>query len=318
MRTSNPNHLIPNVWDQNGDTFDHNQLVANWDAIDNQLGQPRTSNSITQASSLTIGLNNTTDRGKILYLTAPDGGYPTGTIVRWNGTTWNDIKGVELLTGVPASNNYDGRMVLLTASSGGFSAWTLVRYQGGTWFVVNQGIEQSATVPSSGNFAGRVVILTAATGGYNAFDVIRYDGASWAKVGPQAIPPGTELAYFAHTTSLSTSNAAAPGDTLVTFSAGTFENVKYYFEFSIPWITHSVGSAITSIGLYEVSAVQGQTLDIQMPATVGNGGHLTSKVPFTPSAGSHTYNVKWFTSSGTATIPINTAHGQSIFRIIKA
>src|SRR4051812_22158981 len=36
-RTSNPSHKIPNVWSSSADDFDHSDLAANWDAIDQEL-----------------------------------------------------------------------------------------------------------------------------------------------------------------------------------------------------------------------------------------------------------------------------------------
>jgi hypothetical protein len=65
MRASAPNGFIPWVWDANNDVFDSNQLVANWDAIDNQLGQPRSANQITQVGSLPTSYNNTTSPQRI-------------------------------------------------------------------------------------------------------------------------------------------------------------------------------------------------------------------------------------------------------------
>lgn len=312
MRASSPNSFVPYVWDQNNDVFDSTQLASNWDAIDAQLAQPRTTNAITQIASLPTGLNNTTDRGKLYYLTATDQGFPTGTIVRWGGSAWNDVKGVELLSTLPSSNNFDGRLVLLTAANGGFSAWTLVRYLTGSWYQVNQGIEIVGSVPVSNNFAGRVVILSAASGAFNAYDVIRYDGSSYAKVGPAAIPPGTELAYFSQTTDLPTTNAVAPGDTITTFSAATFENVKYYFEIDAARVTLSSAGDI-SFQLREGGSNVGNPITIAASATAEAVNH---KVPFTPSAGSHTYLVTWYVSTGTGTL-LTTGLAPALFRIFK-
>lgn len=315
MRTSAPNNYIPYVWDQNNDTFDSTQLVANWDAIDNQLGQPRTTNAITQIGALPGGLNNTTDRGKIYFLTSADQGYPAGSIVRWNGASWNDIKGVELQSTLPTLNNFDGRLVLLSATTGGFTAWTLVRYLSGSWYQVNQGIEIVSAVPVSNNFAGRVVILSSASGPFNAYEVIRYDGSNYKLVGPQPIPPATEIVYYAQTGDITTTNTASPGDTITTFSAATFENVKYYLRVNVPKITLSVPGLINVL-LQESTTTIGNPMQVQI-ATGGIYENFFVEFPFTPSAASHTYNIKWYISTvGTATINTSSL-APAIFRIIK-
>lgn len=316
MRTSAPNNFIPYVWDQNNDVFDSTQLVANFDAIDLQLGQPRTSNAITQIAALPVGLNNTTDRGKIYYLTAPDQGYPTGTIARWNGTIWTDVKGIEIQTALPTLNNFDGRLILLSAASGGFAAWTVVRFLSGSWYQVNQGIEIVGAVPVSNNFAGRVVILSAASAPFNAYEVIRYDGSAYKLVGPQPIPPASELAYFAQTTDLTTTNAVSPGDTITTFSAAAFENTKYYCHIAIPKVTLSVAGNINFL-LQEATTTQGSIMQ-KAVYTGGNFSEANIWMPFTPTAASHTYNIKWWISTaGTATIN-TTGLSPALFRIVKA
>lgn len=316
MRASSPNGSIPYVWDQGTDVFDYSQLVANWDAIDALLSAARPANQVTQLGALTVGLNNTTDRGKIAYLTAPDQGYSTGTIAAWNGTNWLNTRSIEIMSALPTLNNFDGRTVLLSAGAGGFAAWTLVRYLTGSWYIVNQGIEVLASVPVSNNFAGRVVILTGASGGFNAYDVIRYDGTNWKLVGPQPIPPATELAYYSQTTDTTTTNTVSPGDTITTFSAATFENVKYYCHIAIPKITLSVAGNINFL-LQETTSTVGSIMQ-KAVYTGGNYGETNIWMPFTPTAGSHTYNIKWYISTaGTATIN-STGLAPAIFRIVKA
>jgi hypothetical protein len=316
MRVSSPNSYIPWVWDQNNDTFDSTQLAANWDAIDAQLGQPRTTNSITQIGALPTSLNNTTDRGKIYYLTAPDQGFSTGTIVRWNGSAWNDVKGVELQSTLPTLNNYDGRLILLSASASGFAAWTLVRYLTGSWYQVNQGIEIVSAVPVSNNFAGRVVILSSASGIFKAYDVIRYDGSAYKLVGPQPVPPGTELVYFAQTTDITTVNQVAPGDTLLDFGTATYENVKHYLHIMIPRLNFTAAGNV----LFQLREAGSNVGNPMSRYTAGGPLYDDYSVllPFTPSAASHDFSLTWYISDpGTATIN-STGLAPAIFRIIKA
>lgn len=316
MRASSPNGTFPNVWDQNNDVFDHNQLAANWDAGDAAIALPRTANAVTQVASLPVGLNNTTDRGKIYYLTAADQSFTAGALVKWAGTDFRNFHREELLSALPTLNNFDGRTVLLTAANGGFAAWTLVRYLTGSWYIVNQGIEAQASLPSAAAYAGRVIILTSASAPFNAYEVIRSDGTNWRLVGPQPIPPGTELNYYAQTTDITTTNTASPGDTIVTFGANTFENVKYYFKVCVPKLTLSVAGSVNFL-LQEATVTQGSIIQ-NVVYTGGNYRDFTVDMPFTPTAGAHTYNVKWYISTaGTATIN-TTGLSPAIFRVTKA
>ena len=319
MRASSPNSTVPYVWDQNSDVFDHTQLAANWDALDVAAAAPRTSNAVTQTATLPVGLNNTTDRGKIYFLTATDQGFPVGTIARWTGSAWQDIKGIELQSTLPVLNLFDGRTVLLTGAASGFAAWTLVRYQSGSWYVVNQGIEILAgSFPIAGSFAGRVVVLSSAGGGFNAWDVIRYDGTNWKLVGPQPVPPGSELAYYSQTTDITTTNTASPGDLVTTFGAATFENVKYYLHISVPRVTLSVAGNV----LFQFQDTSGPT-NVGNPISVaipvgGNYDDFSTWLPFTPTAAAHTYAMRWYISTaGTGTIN-TTSLSPAIFRIVKA
>lgn len=318
MRTSVPNGTIPYVWDQTNDVFDYTQLAANNDAIDAAIALPRTANAITQVAALPVGLNATTDRGKVYFLTSPDQSFVAGSIVRWTGSDFRNVQATEVLSTVPTLNNYDGRTVLLSGASGGFAAWTLIRYQGGTWYIVNQGIEAQAVLPSAAAYAGRVILLSSASGGFPAYSVVRSDGAAWALVGPQPIPPHTELAYYSQATDITTTNVASPGDLVTTFASNTYENVKYYLEIAIPRISFSVAGNVNFL-LRETAG----------PTIVGNPisrafaagaifTELSTKFPFTPTAGAHVYDVRWYLSTaGTGTIN-TTGLSPAIFRIIKA
>lgn len=319
MRVSSPNGTIPSVWDQPNDVFDYVQLVANFDAIDVALALPRTSNAITQAAVLTAGLNNTTDRGRLIYLTAPDGGFVTGTIARWSGTAWTDIKGVELQASLPVTNNFDGRMVLLTAAAGGFAAWTLVRYLTAVWYQVNQGVELAAAYPPTGtNFAGRTVMLTSAGGGFLAYSLIRYNGSTWALVGPQPVPPSTELVYTTQAVDVANSNTVSPGDTLATFGATTFENVKHFVEIALPVVSNTVANAQINFLLREAGATVGTIMSVYGGTTVTDKRNFFVRMPFTPTAASHTYTVTWYlTAAGTATIHATSLTPATV-RVIKA
>lgn len=312
MRTTTNLGLV--VWDSASDPFDSAQLAANWDAIDADYSRSRP----TDRAEILAAVPNTGNfNGRLVYLSAADSGFAAGTLIRYHGAVWKPVGPFEVFASVPTLSNYAGRLVLLSAASSGFAAWTLIRYDGSSWATANYTFEILATVPVSGNFAGRTVILTTADGGYNAYDMIRYSGSAWARIGPQPVPPGTELAYSAQATDATTTNAVSPGDTLLTFSAATFENVKYYFEINVPNLRHSVDNASITFRLEESTTLIGNAIQFDLYAN-GRGVSNFARIPFTPSAGAHTYNVKWYVSTaGTGTIK-TTSLAPATFRIFKA
>ena len=275
MRTTT--NLGLKVWNLSSDGFLPSDLEDNWDAIDADYTRARPADRVEILAAVPAAGNFD---GRLVYLTAADGGFPTKTMIHYNGTVWKAVGPNEILASVPTLANYDGRLVLLSAANGGFSAWTLIRYQSGSWYQVNQGIEVSATVPVTNNYAGRVVILSAADGGFSAFEVIRYSGSAWKLVGPQPIPPGTELAYSAQTTDQTTTSTSVDGATLLTFGAATFENVKYYLHISIPNLRHSAGSTSINFKLREAAAGVANVIQIDVP-TASVGVPVNLVVPFT-------------------------------------
>ena len=312
MRTTT--HLGLTVWDSNNDTFDSTQLASNWDKIDADYTRTRPANQVQVVTTLASVPSPV--EGTLAYLSAADSGFAAGTIMRYTASTWKPVPGVELFAALPTSGNFAGRIVLLTAAASGFSQWSLVRYDGSAWALLNHTYTLSATVPGSPS-AGDLVMLTAAASGFNAYDLIRYNGTSWAKVGPQAIPPATELLTYSIATDLTTTNTVSPGDTLTTFSATTFENVKYYFEVSIPWLSHTVTQGGGRILLREGSTTIA-SLDIPTSNTASAPTNFTGKASFIPTAASHTYLLTLMTlTAGTLEI-FGLTHGAGTVRVVKA
>lgn len=302
------------VWDSNADTFDHTALASNWDKIDADYTRTRPTNSAEVRTTVPTTGNF---EGRLIYLSAADSGYVAGTLLKYHGSGFTPVNGIEVLGTLPTQNVFAGRIVLLSASSGGFSAWSLVRYDGTSWAVVNNTYEILSSVPVSNNFAGRLVMLSAASGGFNAWDLISFNGSTWVRIGPSPIPPGTEPAYLTVSVDTTTTNLIDPGDTLLTFSAGTFEATKYYLHITIPALSNAASSAAINFRLRESSTNIGNAVVTDTSATAGQRNSFTALIPFTPTAGSHTYNVSWWTSTGTAKIN-TTGLSPAIFRIFKA
>lgn len=313
MPTITPN-LGLTVWSSPSDQFDSAELAANWLAIDADYTRTRPTDRAEVLAALP-GTGNF--NGRLVFLSAADGGFAAGTLVRYYGASWAAVGPLEVLGAVPSTGNFAGRVVLLSAASSGFEAWTLIRYDGLAWAPANRTFEVAATVPTTGNFAGRVVILTSADSGFSAYDMIRYNGSTWARIGPQPTPPGTELAYYAQATDITTTNAASPGDTITTFAAATYENVKYYLEISIPQLRHSVTNAQVNFLLREGAGTVGTINSFQVGGA-NISSNIFARMPFTPTAASHTYAVTWYLAvAGTGTI-LSTGMTPATFRIIKA
>ena len=312
MRTT-PN-LGLTVWDSNNDGFSSSQLAANWDAIDADYTRTRPANKVQTVA--TLASVPSPAEGTLAYLTAADSGFAAGTLMRYTAATWKPVPGVELFTAVPTSGNFAGRIVLLSAAASGFSQWSLIRYDGSAWALLNHTYTLSATIPGSPS-AGDLVMLTAAVSGFNAYDLIRYNGTSWSKVGPQAIPPATELLTYSIASDLTTTNTVSPGDTINTFTSTAFENVKYYFEVSIPWASHTITQGGARILLRE-STTTIASLDIPTPNTANAPVNFHGKVSFIPTAANHTYALTLMTLvAGTFEI-FGLTHGPATIRVVKA
>lgn len=186
------------LWSANGDAYATTDLVFNFTTIDTILAQPRATN---QAELLAAVPGSANFQGRLVYLTAADSGFPTDTLIRYNGSSWRAVGPHEILSSVPSSGNYGGRLVLLSGASGGFAAWTLITYNGTTssWQNVGRGtdvVDPGATPLGTltGNYAGRIIVITndttEPTNGqeFSAYDVLCWDGSIWHRVGPQVNP----------------------------------------------------------------------------------------------------------------------------------
>lgn len=109
-------------------------------------------------------------------------------------------------------------------------------------------------------------------------------------------PPGYELTYYMTASDSGPSGVTqtSNGDLLYTFPAATFENVKHYWQIS--GIAKSSGAADTIYFRLHDTGSPGTgivefTLDLH--ATAGKTVPFTFVYPLTPSAGSHTYTIRW-------------------------
>lgn len=312
--SSQTTNLDLTKWDSPSDVFDSGELAENFQKIDDDFNRARPTDRAEILAALPVSGNF---NGRLVFLSAASGGFAAGTLVRYYGS-WAAVGPFEVLSAVPGTGNYAGRIVLLSAASSGFAAWTLIRYNGTSWGPANNSYEVQATIPSTGNFAGRIVLITSADQGYAAYSMLVYTGSAWKLIGPEPVPPGTELVYSVVSSDTTTTNTADPGTNLITFAAATYENVKYYIDIDIPRISHTVASADIHMNLYESTTPIGSPFVFRLPATAGAPTSFSSKKAFTPTAASHTYLVNWWLSTaGTGSI-LTSGFAPATFRIFKA
>lgn len=116
-------------------------------------------------------------------------------------------------------------------------------------------------------------------------------------------PPGYEIGYDQITSPVSiTGSASNSTTTVIAGSAHTFDGALVIAEFSaFSVISPSVASSFINIGLYESITLLAVVAQILVPAAVNMRVPAVGKFRFTPTAGSHTYSIKAWTSSTTGT-----------------
>ena len=72
------------VWDADADTFNRQDLIDNWTAIDTDSTRQRSANQVEILASVPV--TNLFD-GRLVYLTAASGGFAAKTVIRYNGST---------------------------------------------------------------------------------------------------------------------------------------------------------------------------------------------------------------------------------------
>lgn len=144
---------------------------------------------------------------------------------------------------------------------------------------------------------------------------------NWDKIDAAHAPsvaPGQQIVYSALATNQTTVNTADPGAVLNSFSAASFTAVPHFFHIMIPRLAHSVGSGTVRFRLKEGGTDLVGIVGAQCSATAGVNVNLSILAPFTPTVGTHSYVVSWWTTTaGTLTIG-STGFSPAILRIIKA
>jgi len=136
------------VWDLSADRFDHTQLAANFNLIEDWLGKAQYAE--------TLGALPTSGNfaGRLVMLNTSAGGFPAWSLVRYDGSAWRNAGSVEILPTLPTLNNYAGRVIVLSANDGGFVAWEVLVYNGTSWTPAS-GFKAVNTGGLSTNIVGR-------------------------------------------------------------------------------------------------------------------------------------------------------------------
>lgn len=126
------------------------------------------------------------------------------------------------------------------------------------------------------------------------------DGTDWISM------PGTEIAYYSTGTDVGPTGVTTTGngDAIFEFGDTTTENVKYYFEMWLI-VQSSAGNEVIFFRFNEGTSASPGTLieefNTRTPTTNPGPPHFF-RVPFTPSAGTRGYAVRWRGGAGTYTI----------------
>lgn len=117
------------VWDLGADQFNHTQLAANWDLAETLFS--RGAQGVQLINTLTPGGSGPRTplaSGDLAMTTTTVGSFRSQTLIRYDGSSWRAVAGVEVMPDLPTSENFIGRCILLTsdASLGKFKAFDLV------------------------------------------------------------------------------------------------------------------------------------------------------------------------------------------------
>jgi hypothetical protein len=107
------------VWDLGADPFNHAQLAANWDLAETLFS--RGAQGVQLVNTLTPGGSGPRTplaSGDLAMTTTTVGSFRPQTLIRYDGSTWRAVAGVEVMPDLPTSENFTGRCILLTSNAG--------------------------------------------------------------------------------------------------------------------------------------------------------------------------------------------------------
>lgn len=118
------------VWDLGADAFNHAQLAANWDNVETLFTRgPQNVQLINTLTPGGSGPRTPLSSGDIAMTSTTVASFRPQTLIRYDGSAWRAVGGVEVQPDLPASENFIGRSILLTANAslGTYLSGDLVR-----------------------------------------------------------------------------------------------------------------------------------------------------------------------------------------------
>lgn len=207
MATTTPN-LGLTVWNSDNDIFDYTVLTRNFQAIDTKFGAASNATQfIDTLSSLPAGAQ--TD-GKLIYLSAANGGFTKNTIVQYRTTPadgWYHVATPELVRSLPVQGNYSGRVIAFNGAAtdgSGYVEGDVLIYASGGWAKVNRGVgtyASASAAKTANSTSGNLAVLTtndntSTTGGpFGAYSLLVYNASSGNYQLANSVPPGTIQMY---------------------------------------------------------------------------------------------------------------------------
>lgn len=119
-----------------------------------------------------------------------------------------------------------------------------------------------------------------------------------------AFPPGHIYGYTQIVTNAtSTATSSATATAAITGGALTFDgSTAIWVEVFTPIMTHTAATTTVVIELYDGATDVAQLAELTIPSN-NNGAQMIGKIKLTPSAASHTYSARvWSSGAGTATM----------------
>ena len=151
------------------------------------------------------------------------------------------------------------------------------------------------------------------TGGTTNQVLAKTSGTDYAVGWANQVP--TEVAYAEFTANVNiTATTAGTSQLVVAAAAFTYAAVPYEVEFYCPMvIVQPTASAQIFIGLYDGSAATpiGRIAQLRTPAAATNGWPVQTTHRLTPTAASHTYQIRAYVTAATSTCSAGTGAGDT-------
>jgi hypothetical protein len=106
------------VWDLGADAFNHAQLAANWDLAETLfIRGPQNIQLINTLTPGGSGPRTPLSSGDLAMTSTAVASFAAQTLIRYDGSSWRAVSGVEVKSDLPTTENFIGRLILLTANA---------------------------------------------------------------------------------------------------------------------------------------------------------------------------------------------------------